>query len=450
MPPALLRKISFAIPPRLPNTGLQLPRSPAQCKEGPVVLLLLVAVLLSATPVIVTILFLWIGLTTQADLLLARLDSAVRSCESLAHTRPYLLSHIWEDFNYVKWYASPTKIHQLMGSPAEKPSGSIMVKAMAFYEERLEGTWTTLRVIFRNAAKYVLPSLILTCIYLAGAALIALLACLTAAPDAGWLVSVIQGFAHQYIGSLACCGNPNYDYLGYTFIGAFLFNTGIMVRRTCAWDITGQMFWWAVYRVLLSLALAEVIHFSTDKLASAWYLLVATISVSVLDSLIRNLRSKLFQSESAPKQNELSLQLIQGVDYWKEQRLAEEGIESIEHLATSDFVLLALRIRTNLYTVADWVDQAIAIQRFPGRTDKLRDAGLPISAVELTWSYEQLAPNQRDIYIQQVAKVLAIEPMVLFQTFAIWLNDTQVQLLTLFWRADLGAGTSPESTTEMR
>ncbi len=259
------------------------------------------------------------------------------------------------------------------------------------------------------------------------------------------------------------------DYLIYAFLGSFVFNTGIMVRRIFVWDISGQMFWWAAYRVVLSLGLAEVVNFSTNKIEPHMYFLIATASVSILDSSIRSLRAKLFQSDAVPKQNELSLQLIQGIDYWKEQRLMEEGIESIQNLATADFVLLALHTRTPLFTIMDWVDQAVFVQRFPSKAAKLTEAGLPVSAVKLTWGWQpenrdipirpasippanggQVDPNQPpttwkyEDYLHQVAEALGTKEEALVRTLEAWSNDNQVQLLTLFWRADLGMDKKPK------
>jgi hypothetical protein len=252
------------------------------------------------------------------------------------------------------------------------------------------------------------------------------------------------------------------DCLIYAFVGCFVFNTGIMVRRIFVWDISGQMFWWAAYRVMLSLGLAVVLHYTTDKLDPHLYFLLATASVSVLDGLTRNLRTKLFQADAVPKQNELSLQLVQGIDYWKEQRLMEEGIESVQHLATADFVLLALHTRSPLYTIMDWVDQAIFIQRFPGRVEKMKDAGLPVSAVELAWGFKpvptagasgeggnQASQNGSDKeYNQQLMDATGTKEGVLNRTIEAWRNDNQVQLLTLFWKADLGEKTPRQGGKE--
>jgi hypothetical protein len=268
----------------------------------------------------------------------------------------------------------------------------------------------------------------------------------------------------------ACTGgglNPP-SYLIYTFLGGFVFNTGIMVRRIFVWDISGQMFWWAAYRVILSLGLAGVLHFTlaNDKLDAHYYFLIAPASVAVFDQLIRNLRAKLLQSEAAPKRNELSLQLVQGVDYWKEQRLLEEGIESVQHLATADFVTLALFTRSPLFTIMDWVDQAIFIQRFPGKADKMADAGLPVSAVELAWGWDPAnrarfesrrtpatagsagngaATDSYPEYLQLLADATGAKPGVIARTLDAWSNDNQVQMLTLFWRADLGGQAAAQS-----
>jgi hypothetical protein len=50
---------------------------------------------------------------------------------------------------------------------------------------------------------------------------------------------------------------------------------------------------------------------------------------------------------------------VEGITVFVAQRLSEEGVDAIQHLAFCDPVDLARRTRYTLATVADWKDQAI-------------------------------------------------------------------------------------------
>lgn len=420
--------------------------------------------LLSLSPVVVALLHALFGLPWRADHLLGRLDTvlSLESEESRDHKpRQNLQFQLLELLNEVTRFASYRKLARTVRTyeAIESPEKTSIAKKL-FLDDKNPGFVAAapqFMKLLREGVRFLVPALFLGIAYWIGFRFIR-----------EWIEDCLADFNLDGVHGRTCLGCNlalvHIECLVYCFLGSFVFNTGIMVRRIFVWDISGQMFWWAFYRLVLSLGIAEILHFSTANLDARLYFLIAAGSVWILDGLVRSFRSKLFQSDAVPKQSELSLQLIQGIDYWKEQRLMEEGIESVQHLATADFVLLALHTRLPLFTIMDWVDQAIVIQRFPSKADKLADQGLPVSAVELTWGWDPC--DQKDPcagyparindsslhsgnssesgswdgdYLEQLAKTLGTTSEIVARTVMAWKNDNQVQLLTLFWRADLGS-----------
>ena len=438
--------------------------------------------LLSLAPLFVTMLHVWVGLSWRADFLLGRLDTVRVLTE---RDPPSLHYQIIELFNHVKSFATRRKIREMSltykAMEARRGTREIYLGGPLFskteHELLFERLYLGLFNLFLTRwyrvldnLRYFLPAIFLCALYIIGFQLILVRLPFIANQEQtasqssvndpqpfntslGTMSPYKQEFEDEGRELLEWWRKVPQDhvhYLAYAFLGTFVFNTGIMVRRIFVWDISVKMYWWAVYRVVLSIGLAEVVKSTVPNLNPHLYFLITAASVSILDGVTRNVRAKLFQSDAVPKQNELSLQLIQGIDYWKEQRLLEEWIESVQHLATSDFVLLALHTRAPLFTVMDWVDQAIFIQRFPGRAQKMADVGLPVSAVELTWGW---SPENRDItgtldnpsdrwayrnYLKHIAEATAAKEEVVVRTLEAWRADNQVQLLTLFWRSDIG------------
>jgi hypothetical protein len=113
-------------------------------------------------------------------------------------------------------------------------------------------------------------------------------------------------------------------------------------------------------------------------------------------------------ADSDDRSVDLPIQLVQGIDIWKEQRFQEEGIENVQNLATADVFSLAVETHYPLRTLIDWIDQAIFIQRFSASLKRARDSSLAVSAIELAW----LAPcneNQGSAGAAKIAQALGVD-----------------------------------------
>ncbi len=241
-----------------------------------------------------------------------------------------------------------------------------------------------------------------------------------------------------------------------TFVGAYLFNLGVFVRRLYVYDLSDNLFWGCVNRLLLSIGLAVVfvaaLAPTQDRFLKGEALLaffaIPFAANKVLVGVVRSGISKLgdiilaFRPRAESDVNAgSSLRDIDGINVWKEYRLEEEGIEEVQNLATSDVIELAVKTHYSLRTLADWVDQALVIARFPGRANKMRAAGVNVSAVELSAHAPQ--NNGDQIYIAKLSNILNVDNVVLEGQLNDMFQDEYVQTLWTLWQTrpetELGA-----------
>lgn len=179
--------------------------------------------------------------------------------------------------------------------------------------------------------------------------------------------------------------------LSVAFLGVYTFNLGAIVRRLYLVDLTEHVFWSAINRYVVTMGIAII--FGLAGLTSAgqksvyvpWvYFSIGFLASFFLDAILDRAAdaSGLF-NRSASKAPEYPLELIRGIDLWKSYRFEEEGIESVQNLATADLRALAIKTRYPIKTLADWMDQAILIHRLGDKATKLWGHGIEGSAIEL-------------------------------------------------------------------
>jgi hypothetical protein len=235
-----------------------------------------------------------------------------------------------------------------------------------------------------------------------------------------------------FCGSLNCI---SYEHLRdpiAALIGAYVFNLGVLVRRGFVADLTKNVYWSSVNRLIFSVGIAIAISWAPDS-AKAWGLFlsfsVAFVPNIFLTWIKKTARGQLSVSDS-PVQ-ELDIQLVQGIDVWKEERLEEEGIESVQNLATADALSLAVKTHYPLRTILDWIDQAILIQRYPTKLKQLQDSGLAMSAIELC----RIESDQQGALIQAIAEKLQVDPQILEYSIQAMYEDAAIQNIWDLWQS---------------
>jgi len=227
----------------------------------------------------------------------------------------------------------------------------------------------------------------------------------------------------------------------YAFIGVYLFNLGTMVRRLYLADINEQVFWGAVNRLLLSMGLALVIMKSGIPGEKPWlYFSIGFLANIILDWVLEKTLKLLDIGQ--PKQPDLPLQMVRGINIWKEYRLEEESIDNVQNLATADVVELAVRTHYNARTLIDWIDQAIVLARLTGDQVKtLTSQAMALSAIELA----QAAPENNNgdrTFSDALAAKLSVDPVLMAATLDRLYEDEYVRNLWELWQSGTETATS--------
>ena len=210
-------------------------------------------------------------------------------------------------------------------------------------------------------------------------------------------------------------------------VGCYVFNTGVLIRRSFAADITKNVFWGAINRVILSVGFSIAVAISP---LPSYFLVSFAIAFfpRLFVTWLRKLLTKtLALNDSAP---ELDIQLVQGIDVWKEERLEEEGIESVQNLATADALSLAVKTHYPQRTIIDWIDQALLIQRFPRLIKAIQDAGLAISAIEFCL----MCRSDNDAVRNVVGAKTGIDPVILQYSMQTMYQDAAIQNIWHLWQ----------------
>ena len=232
-------------------------------------------------------------------------------------------------------------------------------------------------------------------------------------------------------------------------VGAYVFNMGLLVRRAFMADFTKNVMWAAINRIVLSVGYAIIIHFLHPAQGKMYQKSGIVISFALaffprilLTVLRRSVTNWFSVDDNASK--ELNIQLISGIDVWKEERLEEEGIESVQNMATADIFGLIPKLHYPVRTIIDWMDQAIFIQRFAmclnvkdeSPLSRLRDieaAGFPTSALE----YIDIgsADNVGDAeFVTKMATAAQVDRAVLQQALRTMSHDPAVRVLARLWQ----------------
>jgi len=232
----------------------------------------------------------------------------------------------------------------------------------------------------------------------------------------------------------------------YAFIGVYLFNLGSIVRRIYLADLNEQVFWGAINRLWLSMGLALVVMKSgllanIPSSESSVYFAIGFLANIFLDWVLGNALKLL--SLNKPKSEDLPLQMVKGINIWKEYRLEEEGIENVQNLATADVTELTIRTHYNFRTLIDWIDQAILLTRLTSDQVKVFAAqATAISAIELASASPKATGDSK--VANALATKLSIDPDLMAATMDRLYEDEYVQDLWNLWQSGKEGGIPPD------
>lgn len=114
--------------------------------------------------------------------------------------------------------------------------------------------------------------------------------------------------------------------------------------------------------------------------------------------------------------------------------MEEEGIESVQNLATADLLELAVHTHFNIRTLIDWIDQSIMLSRFTEDQIKtMSSLSISISAIELAASSPEYRRTS-DIS-NALADLLKIDKTLMENSLNGLYEDTYVRQLWSQWQS---------------
>lgn len=155
-----------------------------------------------------------------------------------------------------------------------------------------------------------------------------------------------------------------YDALRFGFFGTYAFIVQDLLRRLYRRDLRTTAYASAAIRVVVVAMIVSTLGSlpwvgdSSQFKAIAFFIgFFPQAGIELLRmAIVTRIRRRL-PSVATP----MPLGRLQGLNFWYEARLLEEGIDDIQNLATCDLVDVLLRTRAPVARLLDWIDQAFLI-----------------------------------------------------------------------------------------
>lgn len=231
--------------------------------------------------------------------------------------------------------------------------------------------------------------------------------------------------------------------------GAYLFGAYDAVRRYRTVDLYPSVLHYLWVRMLVAAFVGYVVGAPLKEPADA--LAAFAVGVFPLGDLWAWLRTRVDIGARRETVDGPSLRLIQGLENEEARdRLADEGISSVQHLAYADPVGLLFRTNLEWNVILDLIDQAILVLYVGESIDKLRPPGLR-SAVELATIDSRLDGDDKDEaalagqVVTSTAKRLDMTEAEVRNIAFILNNDPVVEFIWDQWGATVDTDTGETS-----
>lgn len=175
----------------------------------------------------------------------------------------------------------------------------------------------------------------------------------------------------------------------WAFFGAYFYGVTVMIRRWMQLDLTVGSVWRFDVRLAVSFVLGMLIMDTLTTLGAdtsntppgldALAFLVGIVPDTFLrwirQQAKRVLGSEVVDGPNAFGPSDLQAK-IQGISFWQVDRLAEEGIESVQDLAMKDLPTLLIRTRFDAPLLLSWVDRALLCVKTGEHSELFCHAGI--------------------------------------------------------------------------
>lgn len=240
---------------------------------------------------------------------------------------------------------------------------------------------------------------------------------------------------------------PNAVFAG--FAGAFLWSQMDAVRRYSSIDLTPSFLYLAWIRFLIGGGIGVLAAIMFEKpfdLVTAF--VVGSLPVDIIREWVRKQARTRLEIDNAPQSEAPNLHKLDGATEGIIERLAEENITSIEHLAMGNPLRLLLRTNIEWLVILDLVDQALFQLYACDYAGKLRELCVR-SSIEFAEIVELLESEEPD-YVRQgnaqchlIATKLELDLVAVRRLVESIGYDPQVQFIWSLW-SDTNAGDDEE------
>lgn len=173
----------------------------------------------------------------------------------------------------------------------------------------------------------------------------------------------------------------------WALLGAYFYSLSVLVRRWMQADLTTSVIW----KIDVRLAVTFILGLLLTRLAAApdqevsaigpWVTILAFSIGLVPDVFLRWMTRQLQRTARIDVDDEQRLfapselqRRIPGISFWQLDRLAEEGIESIQDLAMKGIPSLLINTRFDTALLLSWVDRALLANQVGDRLSMFHDA----------------------------------------------------------------------------
>lgn len=211
----------------------------------------------------------------------------------------------------------------------------------------------------------------------------------------GWAL-VLQPEPLDLFGQIELSGAPvlPYEALQFGFLGSYFFILQDLLRRYFREDLKTAAYISASARIVFVAVMVTAVDVAWDSSVGSLQVFAFLIGMfpqiglqALRAAVAVPLRRGIPSLETAHPLSD-----IDGLNYWYEARLAEEGIEDIQNLTSANLVDLLLRSRVPVSRLIDWIDQGFLHLHLPAGEDdcvwrRLRSIGIRTATdLERAWA----------------------------------------------------------------
>ena len=237
--------------------------------------------------------------------------------------------------------------------------------------------------------------------------------------------------------------------------GAYTFGVYDVLLRYRSIDLTPISLHFVWLRLLIAPILATFVSAALKEPVSYLVALgIGAFPVKVLSDLTKREANKRLQLQAGATEGEKPrLHKLQGMSSDVINRLGEEGITSVQHVAQADPVSLLLRTSFEWKTILDFIDQAILFLYLGDKVEQLRGIGIR-GAIELAEIGEKL--NHPDTRVQAKKMLELVAEKIEQPTEAVrhlittLSEDVQVDFISTLWGETVWAGKDLVDVDEIR